>query len=94
MVGYTPRNFIVPIPQFASFDAFNDYLEQQCLKRQKDIVRGHKTYIVERLESDLEAMQARPATPYDACHKQAGRVISLSLVRYRSNDYSAPVAYG
>ena len=30
---------------------------------------------------------------YDACEKQAGRVSSLSLVRYRTNDYSAPVAY-
>ena len=35
-----------------------------------------------------------PAVPYDACDKQASRVSSLSLVRYRTNDYSAPVAYG
>ena len=35
-----------------------------------------------------------PAALYDACEKQAGRVSSLSLVRYRTNDYSAPVAYG
>ena len=35
-----------------------------------------------------------PEAPYDACEKQAGRVSSLSLVRYRTNDYSAPVAYG
>ena len=37
---------------------------------------------------------ARPGAPYDACDKQAGRVSSLSLVRYRTNDYSVPVAYG
>ena len=30
----------------------------------------------------------------DACDRQAGRVNSLSLVRYRTNDYSVPVAYG
>ena len=30
----------------------------------------------------------------DACDRQAGRVSSLSLVRYRTNDYSVPVAYG
>ena len=35
-----------------------------------------------------------PEAPYDACDKQAGRVSSLSLVRYRTNDYSVPVAYG
>ena len=40
------------------------------------------------------ALLPLPEAPYDACEKQAGRVSSLSLVRYRTNDYSAPVAYG
>ncbi len=31
-----------------------------------------------------------PPTPYEACEKRTTR----SLVRYRSNDYSVPVAYG
>ena len=35
-----------------------------------------------------------PAVAYDACEKQAGRVSSLSLVRYRTNGYPVPVAYG
>ncbi len=35
-----------------------------------------------------------PAVPYDASDKQVSRVSSLSLVRYRTNDYSVPVAYG
>ena len=35
-----------------------------------------------------------PPAPYDACEKQAGRVSSLSLVRYRGTDYSVPTAYG
>ena len=32
--------------------------------------------------------------PYDASDKHVSRVSSLSLVRYRTNDYSVPVAYG
>ncbi|PHR26620.1 MAG: IS21 family transposase [Desulfotalea sp.] len=94
MVGYTRRNFMVPIPQFASFDAFNEYLEAQCLARQMDNVRGHKASIGDRLKADLAVMQTLPATPFDACHKQVGRVTSQSLVRYKGNDYSVPVAYG
>jgi hypothetical protein len=35
-----------------------------------------------------------PAAPYEACEKIAARVSSLSLVRYRSNDYSVPTEYG
>src|SRR6267143_1951275 len=35
-----------------------------------------------------------PVAPYEACEKIAGRVSSLSLVRYRLNDYSVPTEYG
>src|SRR3712207_7480384 len=35
-----------------------------------------------------------PAAPYEACDIRSARVSSLSLVRYRGNDYSVPVAYG
>ena len=31
---------------------------------------------------------------YDTCERQAGRVSSLSLVRYKTNDYSVPVSVG
>lgn len=40
------------------------------------------------------AMLLLPAAPYEACEKITGRVSSLSLVRYRSNDYSVPTQYG
>jgi hypothetical protein len=43
---------------------------------------------------DLAAFQSLPTTPYDACDKRTSRVSSLSLVRYRGNDYSVPTAYG
>ena len=46
------------------------------------------------MERDLEALLPLPDAPYDASDKRLSRVSSLSLVRYRSNDYSAPVAYG
>ena len=35
-----------------------------------------------------------PPVPYDACDTRTTRVTSLSLVRYRRNDYSVPTAYG
>jgi hypothetical protein len=35
-----------------------------------------------------------PPTPYEACEKVTARVSSLSLVRYRTNDYSVPTQYG
>ena len=94
LVGYSRRNFLVPILSFESFDALNTYLERRCLERMDAQLRGHTETIGQRMERDLDALLPLPPVAYDACEKQAGRVSSLSLVRYRTNDYSVPVAYG
>ena len=94
MVGYVRRNFLVPVPSFESFDALNAHLERRCLERMDATLRGHSETIGQRMERDLEALLPLPLVPYDACDRQAGRVSSLSLVRYKTNDYSVPVAYG
>ena len=94
MVGYMRRNFLAPVPSFASFEALNAHLERRCLARMDARLRGHSESIGQRMERDLEALLPLLAVAYDASEKQAGRVSSLSLVRYRTNDYSAPVAYG
>ena len=57
-------------------------------------LRGHTETIGQRMERDLDALLHLPAVPYDACDRRASRASSLSLVRYRTNDYSVPVAYG
>jgi transposase InsO family protein len=94
LVGYARRNFMVPIPHFATWAAFNLWLEEQCRKRQSDVLRGHAETIGQRLARDLEAMMDLPASPFDACDQATGQVNSQSLVRYKTNDYSVPVAYG
>ena len=94
MVGYARRNYLVPIPRAESFAALNVHLEQKCLARMDAVLRGHTETIGQRMERDLEALLPLPAAAYEACDQQASRVSSLSLVRYRTNDYSVPVAYG
>ena len=59
-----------------------------------DRLRGHDETIGERLERDLAAFQLPLPPAYDACEKIGATVSSLSLVRYRGNDYSVPTAYG
>ena len=91
-IGYGRRNFLVPMPRFDSFDDLNVRLEEQCLKRQDEVLRGHSETIGERLMRDLDALMALPPVPYDACGKVSTRATSISMVRYRNNDYSVPVA--
>ena len=94
IVGWSRRNFMVPLPRFATWDDFNAWLEEQCRKRQADVLRGHSETIGERLQRDLEAMMPLPPAPFEACDQATGRVSSQALVRYKTNDYSVPVAYG
>ena len=94
LVGYVRRNYLVPIPSFESYEALNAYLEKRCLGRMGDRLRGHDETIGQRMERDLEALLSLPAAPYEASDKHVSRVSSLSLVRYRTNDYSVPMAYG
>ena len=94
LVGWIRRNLLVPMPRAGSFAALNADLITACRSRLGDRLRGHAETIGERLVRDLAAFQSLPATPYDACEKKTGRVSSLSLVRYRSTDYSVPTVYG
>src|SRR3546814_1381614 len=59
LVGYSRRNFMVPIPQFPTWDAFNAWLEEQCRKRQRDRLRGESETIGERLQRDLDRKSTR-----------------------------------
>ena len=94
LVGYARRNFLVPIPTYRSFDELNAHLKEKCKERMGRRLRGHKETIGERMERDVDALLPLPVAPYEACDKHVTRVSSLSLVRYRTSDYSVPVAYG
>ena len=93
IVGYARRNFMVPVPRVASWDELNAHLLEQCRKRRERTLRGEKETIAERFERDREKLLPLPAAPYEACNKCTTRASSLSLVRYKTNDYSVPVAY-
>ncbi len=65
LVGYARRNFLVPIPVFASFEALNAHLLECCRRRMADRLRGHDGTVGERLEHDLAAFQRPLPAPYD-----------------------------
>ena len=85
---------MTPMPVAENFDAFNARLLDACTKRCRAVLRGHTVSIAERMRADLAAFMKLPAAPYDACDKATTRVSSLSLVRYKNNDYSVPARYG
>ncbi len=94
LVGYARRNFLVPVPRVASWEELNERLLNACRARRARRLRGHQETIAERFERDRAALLPLPVSEYEACEKRVARVSSMSLVRYRSNDYSVPTEYG
>jgi transposase len=94
LVKYTQRTILTPIPHAASWEALNAQVRERCLRRRQERVRGSDGTIGERLAADIAAFLPLPATPFDCCRLVPGRVTSRSLVRFKNNDYSVPVAFG
>jgi len=95
LVGYARRNFLVPLPQAASFAQLNARLLDACQQRQQAVLRGHDgEAIAQRVARDHVAFLPLPGGTFEPCETIATRVSSLSLVRYHTNDYSVPTQYG
>jgi transposase len=93
LVGYVRRNFLVPIPRFASWERLNSYLLDQCRQRLSRKAAGKDETIDELLNEERRTFLPLPAKPYDACRVEPRKVTSLSLVRFKTNSYSVPVEY-
>jgi transposase len=93
LVGYGRRNFLVPVPSFATFGELNAHLEQRCVADLDRRTRGNKATKAERLGEDLDAMHPLPGVSFEPRRVEARRANSLSLVRFDANDYSVPTAY-
>jgi transposase len=91
--GYARRNFMVPVPEVADYSELNAYLRERCRSDLSRRLRGHCGTKAELLPEDQQAFLPLPAAAFDACRKAVGRASSLSLVRFRGNDYSVPVCY-
>jgi len=94
LVGTARRNFMVPIPRAGSWEELNAQLAADCRARRSQRLRGHTETIGERFQRDRAAFLPLPAARFEACTKTTLRVSSISLVRYKTNDYSVPTQYG
>ena len=93
LVGYARRNYLVPVLSFPSWKALNDYLLEQCYKRLLQKAAGSEKTIGELLQEERAYFLPLPAQEFEACRRESRRISSLSLVKFKNNNYSVPVAY-
>jgi len=63
LVGYSRRNFLVPVPSFGSFTELNAHLQERCLADLQRRLRGNGQTKAELLEADRAARLPEPAAP-------------------------------
>ncbi len=93
LVGFTRRNFLVPLPHANSFEVLNAELEDRCRQDLQRRLRGQSATKAELLEEERSALLALPKQSYEARRIEHAGADSLSLVRFDCNSYSVPTAY-
>jgi transposase len=91
-VGYVRRNWLIGAGEFASWAALNEQLRQACQAEQARCLPRRSESIGARLQVEQAALRALPVRPYRCCQTVAVKANHLSLVTYRTNRYSVPVA--
>jgi transposase len=90
-VGFSRRNFMVPIPDVASFEALNLHLLNACLKDDQRRVSRQISTIGEMWEHERPHLRGLPPYAYDCCVTVSARLNGYSMVVYETNRYSVPV---
>ncbi len=90
-VGFSRRNFLVPIPTAASFEELNRQLTSSCLKDDSRRVSRQVETIGQMGERERPMLRSLPPFAYDCCATTQARLNGYSLVMYETNRYSVPV---
>jgi transposase len=92
-VGYGRRNWLVPLQEFPSWEALNDYLAEKCRLEWERRLEGRPETIGQRLAVEQESFLPLPATPFPCCKTVPVKPNHLSLVTFATNRYSVPVQH-
>ncbi len=92
-VGFTRRNWMVPVPEFATLDELNAYILQKCLEDDSRVVDGQSEIIAEAWLKEQPLLLPLPAKQFDPAVQQTGTVDSYCTVAFKNNHYSVPARY-
>jgi transposase len=93
-VGYVRRNFMVPVPEAATWAELNAQLLARCEQLKEHRRRGEQQTIGERWAEERPSLLPLPAKPFECCVYFPTQANHESLVPFDGNAYSVPTKYG
>jgi len=91
-VGFSRRNYLVPIPEAASVEELNHLLVERCVQDDIRRVNRQPMTIGEAWEQELPYLHPLPSFDYDCCDMVTVRLNPYSQATFETNRYSVPVA--
>jgi len=89
-VGFGRRNFMVPLPQVASFEELNEHLLAQCVADDQRRVERQEMTIGEAWAVERPHLQPLPAHDYACCVTRSAVLNPYSQVVFETDRYSVP----
>jgi transposase len=93
LVGYARRNFLVPLPEVASFEDLNALLLARCQTSDGRLLPGQGRTVGEAWEAERPQLLPLPRFPWPCCTVHALKASRSSVVRFEGNRYSVPAGY-
>jgi transposase len=93
LVGYVRRNYLVPVPQVASFAALNQRLLEQCVRYGSHRVRGREQTVNELFAHERAHLLRLPGVRFTNVRTLRVKVDKYSTVLADRNHYSVPSEY-
>jgi transposase len=90
-VGYSRRNFLVPLPEAPCFQALNQQLLERCLQEDSRQVSRQPQAIGAAWEQEREHFLPLPPSPYECCVMRMVHLTPYSQATFETNRYSVPV---
>jgi transposase len=89
-VGYSRRNFLVPLPVVADFDELNALLLAACTADDVRVVDRMEQAIGVRWQAEQPHMRPLPAHPFVCCVSREVTLSGYGAVTFETNRYSVP----
>jgi transposase len=90
-IGFVRRNFLVPLPEFADFDALNAHLLAECQRDDARTVERQPMTIGQAWAVERPHLRPLPAHDFDCSVSVPVTLNAYSQVTYQTNRYSVPV---
>lgn len=93
LVGYSRRNWLVPLPRVKDYKELNAYLLGKCLADGKHVIQGMRKSIGEMFEQEKSNLLSLPARHYECFRLHPVRSNKMSIICFEGNSYSVPTEH-